>query len=446
VIFKLGGAGLLASDFATICTMRINRMDVNDEVATLQLESMGSILNRSIPTKTWGDGSFTGQVAEPGALSLVQPWLIGEVSSCKLTLGNRDILNGKYYTVDPSVIPAGVNITAMTAVDRATNVQTALNLISDVSLGVAGFTPIVNGAFSPDTYDMYAAMSEVLAPVRACGSFAMRLLFLCGEDAANIDTAAFTAADAANPASVGVYLDTPQLAADVMRKLEQSCLGQVYVGADGRWTMRLFDPSLPANGSLSDSDFVTWNPTQDLAAVLNEVRVQYREDAFIGALETGSSDDAILYGSETSDSHRVSAYLRTEDPAVWLAGHLRFLSGVPASYIQFEERGLTLMAASVGDLIGLTRARAPIARTGTAEGQLFEIVRLEKSLDGPRVTGVLNDLNGQADHIARCLDTGVDLDWSAATAAQKALYGFCGDANRYIDPADAQTKDLKVVW
>jgi hypothetical protein len=76
----------------------------------------------------------------------------------------------------------------------------------------------------------------------------------------------------------------------------------------------------------------------------------------------------------------VTTYLRDAADAAALAAHLRFLKGRPAARVQFTATTLTLWQARVGDLVAITRDRGPVSRTGRLDGQLFELVRLEKAL------------------------------------------------------------------
>jgi hypothetical protein len=98
----------------------------------------------------------------------------------------------------------------------------------------------------------------------------------------------------------------------------------------------------------------------------------------------------------------------------------------------------------VGDLVGVTRSRAPFTRTGRYDGQLLRILKLTKSLGTPSVSGVLGDLDGHADQIARYTDGVSPVDWATATATERALYGFYVDADGFLDPADALTRHGKV--
>jgi hypothetical protein len=448
VTFKLGGIGLAYSDFETVATLRVNSIAVGDEDAVLQLEEMGAILNRTIPVRTFGDGAAAFPIPGPNLAGTHQPWIIGTPKDCALLLtssaGGFD-----FYQYDDILYNAISDApSAVYAVHRTTRAKTALSTPAQwTHIGSFHQVRVDNSLFPADTYDIWADLSWT-AGGTTFGAVAENLLLRLGESAANIDSAAFDAADVLAPAPLGAYFTQAITAADVMRKLEQSARAQVFVGIDGRWTCRVLNPDAPAEWTLTDQDFATLEPDSDLASVLNEVRVEYDyRHATDSAAGASSSDDAVLYARETTDSHRVSTYLRNEADAEELAQHLRFFKGATPHLIRFEERGLTLMSANVGDLVAVTRARAPVARTGAYHGHILRIVHLEKSLgpEAPTVRGVLSDLDGRTDQIARCLDADEDLDWSAATDEQRAIYGFCGDDNRYIDSADPLTRDLKVV-
>jgi hypothetical protein len=446
VTFKLGGGSLAYADFATVGTMRINSLQVDDEACRLRVEEPTSILNRSIPTKTFGDSGAGVSLGGEGVLSLCQPWIFGTPKDCRLPLTNT--ATETYSVADPFFLPAIVVVfDAVYAVHRTTRVRTTL-ANTDYSTGTT-FIIITNVTYTNTTYEIWADL-HLLTGATTAGGIILSLLRNLGEDTANIDTTALTALDAAAAASLGFYLSTATQAADVLRRIEQSVNAQVYVDETGKWTARLYDASSPADWTLSDNDFAAWTPEEDLQSVLNEVRVQYDgRHASGNYLEASSSDDRVLYGSETSDSHRVATYLRDADPASALANHLRFLKGTPANRVAFTMTGLTLMQAKIGDMVAVTRDRGPVARTGRLDGQLFEIVKLEKALAGadgaPQVSGVLEDLGGQTDRIFRLIASASTLTWSTATAAEKAIYGFLSDTNGYLDATDPLTRKGKVL-
>jgi hypothetical protein len=443
VIFKLGGVGLAYADFATIAVMRINGIQVNDEQAVLTLEDMGTILNQTLPPtyRTWtgGDGG-----EHPKQM------VFGTVEACPLVYVSTDGLNRDLWGGWDALFNT-VSVGSVYAVERATGTRTLLTETTDYTIAPIVLDTYVriisggaSGTYSHLTHDIIATLTETNFP--HFGECALRILRMCGESDANIDTAAFSAILNDLPTGLGRYVNTAIAATELMEELCRSVNGQVYRGVDGRWTIRALAADVPASFvTLADADFVSWEPQNDLVSVLGTVVVRYNHQPF-GDVWTSvsSSDSAVTAKNETSDSHQIDTWHLVAEQAAVHADRMRFLRSAAPSRIAFEARGLELMAAYVGDLVSVTRARGPVARTGSYDGHLLRIIQLRKALgpDGPTVSGVLDDLDGQADRIARCY-TG-DLDWSAATAAQRAVYGFCADADHYIDPADRLTKDLKV--
>lgn len=456
VTIKLGGGSLAYSDFTTIETLKINAITVDDELATLQLEDQGNILNKSLPLRTWGDGTFSGlpstSLPDQKIWGLSQPLIFGTVVSAPLALGSRTPgVKDDWYAFDSNAGAYGtVTFNAVYAFNRSTKVGVTLTVGVDYTTSGA-VVSIINSTYFYEDYDILATMSQFgTAPSHAFGTMGRALLEIAGEPTANIDTAAFTAADTAAPQLLSRHVGAPIQAADLKREIEQSVNGQIYKGADGRWTCRRLTPDIPSSlVELTDVDFVTWKPETDLRTTLNEVRVRYDHRPYADTwFEKNSTDDAVLYGAETSDAHRLETWLTTEADATAHAQHLRFLRGTPSMTIEAEQRGLSLISARVGDLVSVTRSRAPNARTGSYDGHLLRIVRIEKALGGdvPIVKVWLNDLDGQTDRIFRLQASGTALDWSTASAQEKARYGFLGNTNRYIDAADPLTRDGKKLW
>lgn len=456
VTFKLGGVigdsntPLAYSDYATIGAMLINTAVPDDQVFTLQLETIGSVLNRSIPPKNITDA--IGGVTDPtlNLQSVALPWIIGTARDCKLTYSSTISVQDVYTTVDIGFTSLA-NVTVY-AVDKSTGVKTTLAITSDYVLGAGSLAINNNATYPHGTYEIWmdCSASGFASTFGACVT---AILAALGVPSSMIDSTAFSALDAISP-TLGIFLTTPTLATDVIRAFEQSLNAQIYNRVDGVWTCRLFDPSTPAAYSLVDADFVTWTEAQavkeTLAATLSAVSVQYDARNASGAYFSASaSDTSVQYGEETSDTTSVATYLRNQGDAQALAGHDQFLKGAAPTQITAQMRGLQLMQATIGDMVAITRDRGPIARTGRLDGQIFELIKLTKALAGsdgaPMVTVVLEDLGGQTDRIARCTD-GTVADWGSAVATDRAIWGWCCDNNGYIDATDITTKNGKVCF
>lgn len=452
VTLRLGAQGFTYSEFATVVVMRINSMAVTDDVATLTLEDFGTVLNQSVPFRTWGDGTFVGPVintSEESALGLHQPVLFGTVQGCPLTRSGTVT----YYTVDAQTHPVGITVSSVSAVSNTTGDIIELGPL-DYVIGSGGFTVTIIGPYSSDDYHFVATLSDTpggIPDTQTFGGFARALLLRCGEDPLNLDDAAFAAASIPSPL-VGAFFIDPIQAADIMRTLEQSVMGQVYQGPDGRWTCRFLSPDIPSDTvavtSLVDSDFVSWEPVAMLSSVLHEVRVRHsNKPAYDSWVEVSASDLAVAYANETRDSHRIDTYLQNDADARSLATRMLFLRSRPASRIDFEERGLRTFVLSAGDIVRVTRDRAP-SRSGRYDGHLLRVVQVSKNLgsDTPIATGVLDDMGGQTERVFRLAPAGSTMTWSTATNEERAIYGFLSDSDRYVVAGDAASRDAKSLY
>lgn len=439
VTFKLGGKTLPYTSFETFDTLQINDASVDDEILTLQLESGGSVLNKSLPLRTWGDGTFTGGRTPtdeaPGISAMSQPIVLGSIQYCPCvfagTIGGLE----QWLAYDFNSGPYGTcQITKVYVFNRNFRDGLTLDAIDWAATGPQ--IEIFNPTYTHEEWDIIATLVNLgTGPTPKFGTMAKAILELCGESSDNINAAAFAAADVAVPQILSRHMGEPKSGADWMSELEQTVNGQVYKDSDGRWTCRQLTVDIPDEYvTLHDYDFVTWKPSERLSASLNEFRVRYAHIPYFDDwVEAVASSDRIRYGNETSDSHRIDSWLLSSVDASEHADHQLFFRGVPPMVVETEQRSLWLMKSRAGDLVSVVRGRGPIARTGSLDGQIMRIVKIEKSLGPmPTVKAWLEDLGGQTDRVGRCLDADVDLDWANATPEQRAVYGFCSDESGYL--------------
>jgi hypothetical protein len=451
-IVRIGGTSLGFADYAQLRTMRIVALDVSDLTATLTLETMANILNRSIPRNTIASlaASTYGGVSgvEQAVLGEASPILFGKMLDCPARLIKAS--NGlweEYAVVDTFDSGAlGISVSAAHAINTTTGARTTLNIMTDVSYQAIGTIRLSNATyFSAAGYELRLDIARNTAPWYP-GTFAQAILTLCGEDLANIETAAFAALDTAVPYEVGAYLTVTAPASQIMRQLEQSGLIQVYVGTDGRWTCRAFDPKRTAVAALVAEDFAGWRATPQHQSVLSDVRVRWNwNPATDSYYEVSRSDSATQYGRETTDSHRIDTFLRVEGDAQELCDRYALLKQRVRTLIESPQRALALVAAVPGDFVTVTRDRAPNL-AGAFAGEALEINEITVTL-GPTI-GVVVTLDDMADLLNRVGaysdDTGAD--WSTASAAQKAELAFYADDDGYIAAGDVATLHRKIYW
>jgi hypothetical protein len=243
VTFKLGGGALAYSDFATIETLRINAIAVDDEhcdaAARGGREHPEQVAAAADVGRWHLSGSPIPALPQMDIFGLSQPLVFGEVDSCPMALGDRSAgVSDNWYAFDANAgLYGSCAFLAVYAVNRTTKVA-SLSPGFDYATSGAVVT-VTNATYFYETYDIIANLFNVTTGVTPTfGAMALAILRISGESDANIDTAAFTAADAAAPQVLARYVGEPVIAADLMRELEQSVNGQVYKGSDGRWTCR----------------------------------------------------------------------------------------------------------------------------------------------------------------------------------------------------------------
>jgi hypothetical protein len=445
--------------------LRVVSLDVDDQKATLTLASMTDLLQRTLPIRSvsgydndeYGgdlDGSYLITTQDLTGYGLPAPFGWGVIEDFPLIyLGETAALSGIYLGLDTTFMAGGdianTSFDRFRAINATTRVSTEIpvsSIVPTLAANIVTLTAVNSLNVFRQSQGWEPRMSATFRGVNSPypGSMAYAILLMCG--AVEVDTSAFDALDTARPYLVGAYFNEPQAAGDIIRQIEQSALAQVYLNADGEWTARAFDPQATPIGTITDADCRTWDAQPTDQGPLSEVRVQYDWQAADNSFtEVSQSSDAVTYGQETSDSHRLSTYLRTEDDAREVVQRYALFKQRARRLIATQQRSLALISAQPGDLVTVTRSRAP-SPSGAYSSNTLLIRDVTITLGGEvTIDLVLDDLGLVLDKVGSYTDdTGAD--WSTATAAQLATYGFYADDNGYIDATDIATRHRKVYW
>lgn len=451
VALKIGGSSLSYSDYATVATMRIITAQVDDLSLAVTVESMASILNRTIPARTFSafDAlAFGATSTTDGAIGTVGPNPIGTVEDCPLTRVGTEPLSRPLYMVSDRVyaLSYSILVSALYAINDTTGERTKLTSATDYNYSVFGHLALTATTYATENgYSLRADLTDAAGDLR-CGTVAHRILTLCGEDDANIDTAAFTQADADFTGTIGLFLNSQQSAAEIMRQLEQSAFMRVYVGSDGLWTCKVFDPLRATVGVLVDQDFVDWRADTIDQSAISEVRVGYGYNPSTGKYtQSTQTDSATQYGRETTDSHTINTYLRSEGDAADIAGKYVFLKQRVRAIIDASLTVMSLATVSPGDFVAVTRSRAP-SPAGLYSSDVLMIRKLTVSLAPViKVDVILDDMALVLRNVGAYADD-TEIDWSTASATEKTTYNFYSDDDGYIDSSDVTTLDRRVYW
>jgi hypothetical protein len=385
---RLGGGLMTEAQFERVQTMRIEAIAVNDDVATLTVRSMASVLEQTVPLHTLGADSYPN-LAE-GLEGTYKPILYGLVRDIPAPCVNAYIRANP----DPLTWPATGFADVYLVADPAVQVLTGV-------LGVRGISKTTGETITLDPTQYTVDLANCTVTVTAAtasshaydiridatgetdgaggyldtfGEIARDLLQVLGEPLTAIETTTFAAADTGAPFALGLWLREGQQASEVFTILQQSVLGGLWIDRAGQWRAYVLDAATepPAVAALADADFVTWQHVDRIDPIYPLVRLYFAHNLAAETWQvTTASDDETGYLNETTDALAVYTALVSPSDATNIAQRYRLLASSPDTWIDTDQRGLALMTAELFDRVTVTRARAPHtsgALCGTADG------------------------------------------------------------------------------
>ncbi len=444
---KFGGGSLAYSDYETIAVMRIDDAAPNDDIFTLTLQQMATVLEKTLPLNTITLASYPN--AGQGVAGTYKPLLWGAKTGIPGVLVDSTSGAQVYLVADPAV-QVLTAVSAVRATKKDTGVVTTLTLTTHYTVSLAGCTVTVTSVVYNDgeydiSIDAAGETDGAGSYLSSGGEIAKDLLLALGEVAANIDSTSFSDADTDNDALLGLWVREPKRADEYLRLIERSVFGSVYVGRDGLWRMEIWDPTYDTSTipTLVDQDFATWEVDDKLELVLYGARVKYDQNPSTAAWqETETTNETVRYAYKTTEMATVETCLLDSSAAATVAQRYRLLAGSPRMHVQTQERGLSHMTAQPFDKVLVTRARAP-SEDGTYSGYVMEVLEVRKTLVPPKVDLLLGNLRGFGARVGRWADSSAP-DWSAATASERDRDGHWADSSGYVVPADASTLDMSI--
>jgi hypothetical protein len=275
------------------------------------------------------------------------------------------------------------------------------------------------------------------------GGITKDLLTLAGVAAADLDSAAFTAADDDAPFVLGLYLpaSTETISiAELIERCERSVLGRVYRNVAGLWTCAIWTPIVDRSTlrHFYEGDISNFVPDPQVAeSVAGNVRVNYAYHQAHGTfLQATASDPDVLYGRQNSRTLTIPTLLTVADDAAVMAsrfaslarGYQRVRMTLTPGAMTFEPWTKALF----------TRSRGP-SPSGAYAAELLEVEVFEKELSGGTVAVTLTDVHGLRD-LGRVSAADAIPDWDSASADERLQYGFSqDDTYERVDAADATT-------
>jgi hypothetical protein len=396
-ILRLGGGALAESAYEPIATVRIESIAVSDELATLTVRSMASVLEQTVPLHTLGSDTYP-RLAE-GLDGTYKPILYGLVRNIPAPCvdayirANPDPTTwpatgfSDTYLVADAAVQVLTGVLAVVAVNRTTGATQALGATQySVNLAACTVTVTEPTASSHENEVRIDATGETDGAggyLDTYGEIAKDLLGVLGEPSTAIYAASFASADVSAPFPLGLWIRDSQAASEVFTRLQQSVLGGLWIDRSGLWRAYVLDASTDpaAVATLEDFDFVTWQQVDRIDPIYPTVRLYYAQNPATGAWPAATAtDSATGYLNKTTDALNVYTALVSPSDATIIAQRYRLLSSAPDTWIDADQRGLALMTAELFDRVRVTRTRAPHT-TGAYADQRMEVLGFEKRLD-----------------------------------------------------------------
>lgn len=445
-----GDPSMAYADYEPVLTMQVARTPTAGDVDCVwQLRSRMNATNRAFPSHVVGDfGSWLpyGSTAVDASASLPAAW--GYIVDAPLVFVGFTGPRNRWAAVDPfvSVVSAWHSLAA---IERATGARTALTNIltggSDyIDLGGAGDVIEIITTWDPADYDIVATVT--CGPTTA-GAVAQAVLVACGVPLAEIATATFDQVDLDMPETVGIWvgvrpgadrLTSLRTGTEMLNDLERGLLS-VFIGADGLWTARAWDPSFDWAGLsvLTDADLYRLSPVTGVTShPVAAVAVRYGRRIYddLWSSVSRSSDEAAAR-LDAEETETVDTVLAFASEAAQLASRL-LLVGQQSPLELDAELGSRLMTAVPGDQVRLQRARGA-SLTGTVDVPM-EIIAITKSLAGMATRVRLSNQRGVGP-LAKVAAADSVAAWASASADEMMQYAFACDDQGFVDASDPAT-------
>lgn len=409
----LGGGTVPRASYEQVAALRVDSVTVTDEVARLAVRSTASLLEQQVPFSTITRTDYPD--AADGVEGTYKPLLYGRKRGIPAPLvdsylrRNPDVegLPSDYadvYLVADASVQELTAVLGVWAVSVDTGAVVAL-APEDYAVDLLDCTvTVTTAAFRSDQWairvDATGETDGGSGYLDTVGEISEHLLLALGAATADIDSASFAAADTAAPFPLGLWIREPVQASQIVILLQQSVLGALFIGREGRWKWRVLDlADTSTAGTLEDADFVAWQPVERIDPIYPLVRLYFdmtpttEGDLLEGYKLVTAEKAETRYLYETAAGVSIRTALTERSDAQLLAQRYRLLAGAPDTQVNADLRGLSMMTADLYDRVLVTRGRAPDT-SGAFVSHRMEIVGIEKRLDPVGVRVRLSDVGG----------------------------------------------------
>ncbi len=189
---------------------------------------------------------------------------------------------------------------------------------------------------------------------------------------------AVTRAEARTTANevIKAYISDRTNTGDIFERLERTSLAVIVIDGSGGVRFKLLRNALPTSPvAVTDRSIVKFEEKRTVADSYATVRVLYDQDASTGAFKNRTVESAETKLNVRPDDQDFVTYLTNNNDAQERADQISTLAASRARMADLEAHGL-LDEQLVGDIVTVTRSRAPMAPGGANVGQAYRVREL----------------------------------------------------------------------
>lgn len=458
--FYLGGhyqgLSLNRADYAATGTMIVDDASPTETECVFALLPLRKLTDVELPITPFFEGDYPNL---GDGVRGTKKWIGYGRATIKPDLTDT-VTDQGVYTIADAAYQTLFALHGVWAIRKNTGAWTLLTEVTHYTKDLNACTVTITSADFP--HADYEIAVDVCGKPDGAGSYLKKygeilrdmLVTFIGVSASDLDAAAFATLALQADAEIAVWIKQTRQLASIFAtsESEQPSLGRSVMGTlqqtqEGKWTARLWDPSVDSiSTSLRKEDFAQFEPKPKLKTVFSGVRVYY---GYHHAKQQWSfveeTDLSVQYKTKSRDRLELFTFLTTETNARTIAQRYLLLAGAVTVEAEFQERGALLAQMNAGDKLYVTYSPAPTA-LGSYVAQPFEILDLTvRYAPKVTVTGILGDLRGLGGRVGRWMDSTAP-SWAAATPAERLQSGFWSDTNGFVDPADPTSLNRSIWW
>lgn len=444
------------SQYVALRTMRIEDVSADELTCQFRLAPLARATERTVPVTPYFESIYPNLgVGVRGT----KKWVGYGRATIRPDL--TDTSGTGVWTVADAAYQTLFAVHSVSAIDKSTGVRTALTLTTDYTVDLTTcIVTVVNATYAWQNYDLEV---DVTGKPDGAGGYLHTFAAIVKDllqtflnvPSSEIDNAAFVQAAIDAPEEISLWLKDQRSLASIFStnepnfpSLERSVVGTIQQTLAGVWTCWIWDPGYDASAivSMQKEDFSLFRAEPKHEAIYSTVHVHFNRNHARNEwpVET-STDPRTTYLAEVTDTLDIYTFLRDASDAQRLAQRYLLVCGGLTTEVEFRERGMRLVEHLAGAKVLVSFAPAPAA-SGAWVDEPFELLRLEITY-APQVVvvGRLGNLKGIGRRIGHWSNDTTP-DYSAASAAERAAWGWWTDANGFAVAFDPSSADRSIWW